>query len=32
MNFDFSDDQKSLKDQANKFLTEQCTTKTVRKV
>src|SRR5580704_10095003 len=32
MNFDFSDDQKSLKDQANKFLTEKCTTKTVRKV
>ena len=32
MNFDFSDDQKMLKDQANKFLTEKCTTKTVRKV
>lgn len=32
MNFDFSDDQKLLKDQARKFLTEKCTTKTVRKV
>ena len=32
MNFDFSDDQKMLKDQAHKFLSEQCTTKTVRKV
>jgi alkylation response protein AidB-like acyl-CoA dehydrogenase len=32
MNFDFSDDQKMLKDQAHKFLTEKCTTKTVRKV
>ncbi|MBI3677156.1 MAG: acyl-CoA/acyl-ACP dehydrogenase [Proteobacteria bacterium] len=32
MNFDFSDDQKMLKDQARKFLAEKCTTKTVRKV
>src|SRR5215472_10505041 len=32
MNFDFSDDQKMLKDQAHKFLSEQCTTKNVRKV
>ncbi len=32
MNFDFSDDQKLLKDQARKFLAEKCTTKTVRKV
>jgi acyl-CoA dehydrogenase len=32
MNFDFSDDQKLLKDQARKFLTEKCTTKNVRKI
>jgi acyl-CoA dehydrogenase len=32
MNFDFSDDQKMLKDQAHKFLSEKCTTKTVRKI
>ena len=32
MNFDVSDDQKMLKDQAHKFLTEQCTTKAVRNV
>jgi alkylation response protein AidB-like acyl-CoA dehydrogenase len=32
MNFDFSDDQKMLKDQARKFLSEKCTTKTVRTV
>jgi alkylation response protein AidB-like acyl-CoA dehydrogenase len=32
MNFDFSDDQKMLKDQAHKFLSEKCTTRTVRKV
>jgi acyl-CoA dehydrogenase len=32
MNFDFSDDQKMLRDQAHKFLSEKCTTKTVRKV
>ncbi|HEY8696186.1 MAG TPA: acyl-CoA dehydrogenase family protein [Rhizomicrobium sp.] len=32
MNFDFSDDQKLLRDQARKFLSEKCTTKTVRKV
>ncbi|HXL99777.1 MAG TPA: acyl-CoA dehydrogenase family protein [Rhizomicrobium sp.] len=32
MNFDFSDDQKMLRDQARKFLAEKCTTKTVRKV
>jgi alkylation response protein AidB-like acyl-CoA dehydrogenase len=32
MNFDFSDDQKMLKDQARKFLTEKCSTKVVRKI
>src|SRR6201992_3578866 len=32
MNFDCSDDQKMLKDQAHKFLSEKCTTKTVRAV
>ncbi|HEY1837825.1 MAG TPA: acyl-CoA dehydrogenase family protein [Rhizomicrobium sp.] len=32
MNFDFSADQKELKDQVNKFLTANCTTKTVRKL
>lgn len=32
MNFDFSDDQKMLKDQAHKFLTEKCPTKVVRRV
>ncbi|HEY0104508.1 MAG TPA: acyl-CoA dehydrogenase family protein [Rhizomicrobium sp.] len=32
MNFDFSDDQKMLKDQARKFLSEKCTTRTVRAV
>src|ERR1700759_3031007 len=32
MNFDFSDDQKMLKDQARKFLTDKCSTKTVRAV
>lgn len=32
MNFDFSDDQKLLRDQARKFLTEKCPPKTVRKV
>ena len=32
MNFDFSDDQKFLKDQANKFLTEQCPTTVPRGV
>lgn len=32
MNFDFSDDQKMLKEQARKFLSEKCTTKTVRRV
>jgi alkylation response protein AidB-like acyl-CoA dehydrogenase len=31
MNFDFSDEQKQIKDQARKFLSEKCTTKTVRK-
>ena len=30
MNFDFSDDQKMLRDQAHKFLSEKCTSKTVR--
>ena len=32
MNFDFSDDQKMLRDQARKFLSEKCTPKAVRKV
>ncbi len=32
MNFDFSDDQKELKNQVNKFLTEKCTTKNVRRL
>src|SRR5436190_10027739 len=32
MNFDFSADQKELKDQVNKFLTANCTTKNVRKL
>ncbi|HEY4112497.1 MAG TPA: acyl-CoA dehydrogenase family protein [Rhizomicrobium sp.] len=32
MNFDFSDDQKLLRDQARRFLSEKCTTKTVRRV
>jgi len=32
MNFDFSDEQKQIKDQARKFLGEKCTTKTVRKL
>ncbi len=32
MNFDFSDDQKFLKDQANKFLTERCETGVARAV
>src|ERR1700754_786981 len=32
MNFDFSDDQKQLRDQARKFLAEKCTSKTVRVV
>jgi len=32
MNFDFSDDQKMLRDQAHKFLSEKCTSKTVRAV
>jgi acyl-CoA dehydrogenase len=32
MNFDFSDDQKMLRDQARKFLSEKCTPKTVRKL
>jgi alkylation response protein AidB-like acyl-CoA dehydrogenase len=31
MNFDFSDDQKFLKEQANKFLSERCDTSVVRK-
>jgi len=30
MNFDFSDDQKQLRDQARKFLTEKCSPKAVR--
>ena len=32
MNFDFSDDQKLLRDQARKFLSEKCTSKAVRAV
>ncbi len=32
MNFDFSEDQKFLGDQARKYLSEQCTTAEVRKV
>jgi alkylation response protein AidB-like acyl-CoA dehydrogenase len=32
MNFDFSDDQKQLRDQARKFLTEKCSPKAVRNV
>jgi alkylation response protein AidB-like acyl-CoA dehydrogenase len=32
MNFDFSDDQKQLRDQARKFLTEKCSSKAVRTV
>jgi alkylation response protein AidB-like acyl-CoA dehydrogenase len=32
MNFDFSDDQKQLRDQARKFLAEKCTPKAVRAV
>ena len=32
MNFDFSDDQKMLKDQARKFLDDKCTLADVRKV
>ena len=32
MNFDFSDDQKMLKEQARKFLSEKCTPKVVRKI
>lgn len=32
MNFDFSDDQKMLRDQARKFLAEKCTSKIVRRV
>jgi acyl-CoA dehydrogenase len=32
MNFDFSDDQKQLRDQARRFLAEKCTSKAVRLV
>lgn len=32
MNFDFSDDQKMLKDQARKFLADKCPTKVVRNI
>ncbi len=32
MNFDFSDEQKQIKDQARKFLNEKCTTRIVRKL
>lgn len=32
MNFDFSDDQKMLREQAQRFLAERCTTKVVRQI
>ena len=32
MNFDFSDDQKQLRDEARKFLAEKCSPKAVRAV
>ena len=32
MNFDFSDDQKLLKEQVRKFLVDKCPTKVVRRV
>ena len=32
MNFDFSDDQKSLKDQARKFLADKCAPRVVRRI
>ena len=32
MNFDFSDDQKQLRDEARKFLAEKCPPKAVRTV
>src|SRR3972149_7893870 len=32
MNFDFSDDQKSLKDRLHKFLTDKCSRKVVRRI
>ena len=32
MNFDFSDDQKQMRDAARKFLTEKCPPKAVREV
>ncbi len=32
MNFDFSDDQKALREQAARFLRDRCTTKTVRHI
>jgi len=32
MNFDFSDDQKLLQEQARKFLTDKCSRKLVRSV
>ena len=32
MNFDFSDDQKLLKEQVRKFLADKCSTKVVRRV
>ncbi len=32
MNFDFSDDQKALKDQARKFLSDKCPPKAVRRI
>ena len=32
MNFDFSDEQKQLRDEARKFLTEKCSPKAVRAV
>ncbi len=32
MNFDFSDDQKQLRDEARRFLSEKCPSKAVREV
>ncbi|WP_201291083.1 acyl-CoA dehydrogenase family protein, partial [Escherichia coli] len=32
MNFDFSDEQKQMRDEARKFLSEQCPPKAVREV
>ena len=32
MNFDFSDDQKELREQAQRFLRDRCTPKAVRRI